>query len=509
MQDADIILSAKHICKSFPGVQALADAELTVKRGEVHALMGENGAGKSTIIKIIGGIYPLDSGEIMIKGEERHFRSIHDAAECGISIIHQELCLSPNRTVAENIFMGREPLIPHTPFVDKKKINEDTKDIFRRLGIEGIAPNDSIDRLSISKQQMVEIARTLSTNADIIIMDEPTSSLTDKETKMLFRFIRDLKEKHISIIFISHRFEEIFEIADSVSVFRNGKFVGASNIKDVNREKLIQMMVGRKLFERDSSDAIGRTSGKKVLEVRNVSTPALLKNVSFDLHTGDILGVYGLVGAGRTELARAIMGIDRMQEGEIVIDGEKLKKISPEITISKGLALIPENRKEQGLVLINTVRYNLTLAVLHLFIKGASVNAHKQKQIIEKYTEALSIKMSSDCAAVMNLSGGNQQKVIIAKWLATAPKVLILDEPTRGIDIGAKAEIYKIMQDLAGDGIGIIVISSEIEEIIHLSTRAMVMYEGGVTAIIDDVKDINKSNLLHCAMGGGEKLWAN
>ncbi|QCX34865.1 sugar ABC transporter ATP-binding protein [Caloramator sp. E03] len=494
----DTILKMSNIHKRFPGVYALNGVDFELRYGEVHALLGENGAGKSTLIKILAGIYQVDDGDIYIKGKKCNIDSVRTSQSLGISVIHQELCLVPYMTVAENIFLGREKAIGRTGFLKAKEINKDAQMILDSLGLD-IKAETIVKDLSIAQQQMVEIAKALSTDSEIIVMDEPTSSLTEKETEMLFNTILDLKSRNISVIYISHRLEELFKISDRVTVIRDGKYIGTRDTALTNREELISMMVGREL--KDLYKRTIRPLGENILEVRNIKRGNILNDISFNLRKGEILGISGLVGAGRTELARAIFGIDRIDSGKIMIEGKEIDIKSPLDAMNNGIVLVPEDRKQQGLVLIRGVGYNITLTVLNQFLKLIKVDKEKEESIALEYINKLNIKTPTIEQIVGNLSGGNQQKIVIAKWLATKPKVLILDEPTRGVDVGAKAEIYSIMDMLASQGVSIIMISSDLPEIINMSDRVIVMYRGKITGIIDR-NDLKQEKIMHFATGG-------
>lgn len=494
----DIILKMQNIHKTFPGVYALNDINFDLRRGEVHALLGENGAGKSTLIKILAGIYSVDQGQIFIEGKECKFVDVKTSQANGISVIHQELLLIPYMTVAENMFLGREPTTRTGSFVKKGEQNRTSQELLNLLRLE-IKATDKVGNLSVAQQQMVEIAKALSVEAEIIVMDEPTSSLTEKEVEMLFKTINDLKKKNISVIYISHRMEELFKITDRVTVMRDGKYIGTKVTKDTTKDELITMMVGREL-----KDLYRRTEhpvGEVVLEVKNLNRKNILKDICFSLKKGEILGVSGLVGAGRTELMRAIFGIDGFDSGEIMLEGKKLSIKSPIDAMNSGIALVSENRKEQGLVLIGSVGYNITLTILKKFIKLAKVDSKMEKSIVKEYVDKLSIKTPSYEQLVGNLSGGNQQKIVIAKWLATNPKVLMLDEPTRGVDVGAKAEIYSIIDMLANQGVAIIMVSSELPEIMNMSDRVIVMCGGEITGILNK-DEFDQGTIMHYATGG-------
>ncbi|MDE5910134.1 MAG: sugar ABC transporter ATP-binding protein [Lachnospiraceae bacterium] len=491
------LLTMDKIDKSFPGVHALKKVSFDLKEGEVHAILGENGAGKSTLMNILAGTYPADSGEISIDGEKKDIRSTKAAQELGISFVHQELLLAPNVTVAGNIYMNREPR-GRFGAVDDKKMYEDAKKLFDMIEVN-IDPHAVVDKLSIAAQQIVEIVRALSFQTRILILDEPTATLSSEETDKLFKIINSLKSQGVGIIYISHRMEEIFTLADRVTVFRDGQHIATHSMQEIEKEKLLELMVGRKLnkyyiHEKCSVDEL-------IFEARDLCTKEKLQHVSIQVKRNEILGISGIVGAGRSELARAIFGVDRLTSGTLYMEGQKLTVKSNRDAIRAGIAMVSENRKKEGLIIEQTLSFNLTLCVLKEFIKGLRVNQKKESNIIELYSEKLKIKASSEEQRVKQLSGGNQQKIVLAKWLATKPKLLILDEPTRGIDVGAKAEIYALLDELVHQGISIVVISSELEEIMNLADRVYVMFEGRVMSCLEG-KDINQNKIMYYATGG-------
>jgi ABC-type sugar transport system ATPase subunit len=473
------LLRMTGICKGFPGVQALKDVDFDLVAGEVHALLGENGAGKSTLIKVLGGIHPADAGDITIAGEPVRIRSVHDAQRAGISIIHQELFMVPELTVAENMYLGREPMSKALPLIlDKHKAVTEAQVLLDSIGLE-LTATTRVGELSIAQQQMVEIAKAISFDSRILVMDEPTSSLTNKETDSLYTLIERLRT-HMAVVYISHRMEELFRISDRVTVLRDGRYIGTRETAKTTSDELIEMMVGRKL--QDLFTKTPAQSGDLVLEARNLCRGKKLRDVSFAVRKGEILGIAGIVGAGRTELMRCICGIDGLDAGEILVRGEKASIKEPKDAIALGIAMVPENRKEEGLILCQSVGFNLTLQALSRFLTGFRFKPKIEREIIADYTRQLSIKTASPDILIEKLSGGNQQKVVIAKWLAAKPALLILDEPTRGIDVGAKAEIYAIIDALAQQGVAIIMISSDLLEIINMSDRVMVMFHGRKTA---------------------------
>jgi len=474
-------LEAEGISKFFPGVKALSNVSFRIKPGTVHALMGENGAGKSTLMKCLIGIYRPDEGQIRIKGQPVQFTDTLDALRSGISMIHQELNLVPHMTVAENIWLGREPM--KFGFVDHGKLNRLTKDLLVKLNIR-LRPDQMVGDLSIASQQMVEIAKAVSWNSDIVIMDEPTSALTETEVAHLFTIIRDLREQGKAIIYISHKMDEIFAITDEVSVFRDGTWVASNETSSYTRQSLITQMVGRELtqlFPKTDSNI-----GEDVLTVRSLTRKDVFHDVSFSVRRGEILGVAGLVGAGRSEVMESLFGMTSIDSGEILIDGVPTKIDSPASAIDKGLAFLPEDRKKSGLFLVLSVMENMSIVKMTDYsAKGGFVNhANMAKDCLEQI-KRLNIKTPTMDQIINNLSGGNQQKVLIARWLLAQPKILILDEPTRGIDVGAKAEIYRLISELASRGVAIIMVSSELPEIIGMSDRVMVMHGGRITGILN------------------------
>ncbi|WP_422446604.1 sugar ABC transporter ATP-binding protein [Thermoanaerobacterium sp. DL9XJH110] len=473
------LLEMKGICRSFPGVKALDDVDLILNSGEVLALLGENGAGKSTLIKILGGIYRKDSGEIHIEGRKVEFNSPHDALKNGIGIIHQELSLIPHLSVRENIFLGREEVNPITKRIDWKRMDEESQRLLTQLGLEDIDLTKSVKDLSVAVQQMVEIARVLSMNCKIIVMDEPTDTLTAQETVFLFNIIKTLKASGKGIIYISHKIEEIFEIADRVQVLRDGKFIGVKDVKNTNAEELIKMMVGRELNEK--FPRVPPDPGNVALELKNVNSPGRLKDISFKAYKGEVLGIAGLVGAGRTELAKTIFGVYDYS-GTILLEGRPVKIRSPQEAIGHGIVYITEDRKAEGLFLDHEVFFNMTLAAIkNMSTRSGRILKYLEKSQVNEYIGKLKIKTPSVKEKVKNLSGGNQQKLILAKWMMINPRIIILDEPTRGVDVGAKVEIYNIINFLKKQGSAIIMISSELPEILGISDRILVMHDGRIT----------------------------
>lgn len=477
---AEELIRMEHIDKSFPGVKALDDVKFELRTGEVHALVGENGAGKSTLMKVLTGVYPKDGGSIYMNGKELTIKGVRDAQEAGIVMIHQELNLMNHLSAAENIFIGREFKKTGNLFLDKAKQNKEAKKLFEKLNVD-IDPTVRVGELTVAKQQMVEIAKAISFDFKVLIMDEPTAALTDNEIEDLFRVIRMLKAEGRSVIHISHRLEELQNIADRITVMRDGTYVDTKNIQDVTVDQIIKMMIGREIFVTKQKN-FENINAPVTLEVKNLNAGRMVQNISFKARAGEILGFAGLVGAGRTETMRAIFGADRYQSGEIIIKGKSVKITSPKIAVENGIAYLSEDRKQYGLALGLDVDQNISLANMKNFINAIGViNKKKSLENSTQQKDALLIKTPSLKQKVKNLSGGNQQKVVLAKWLTRNTDILIFDEPTRGIDIGAKNEIYKLMNELADQGKTIIVISSELPEIIRTCHRVIVMCEGRIT----------------------------
>jgi len=474
-------LEAEGISKFFPGVKALNNVSLRVRTGTVHALMGENGAGKSTLMKCLIGIYRPDQGTIKIKGEPVQFRDTMDALRSGISMIHQELNLVPHMTVAENIWLGREPV--KFGFVDHAQLNKETQALLNRLNIK-LKADSMVGELSIASQQMVEIAKAVSWNSDIVIMDEPTSALTETEVAHLFTIIRDLRQQGKAIIYISHKMDEIFAITDEISIFRDGNWVGSDITSEYTRQSLITKMVGRELTQ--LFPKFNNAIGEEVLTVRNLTCKDRFSEVSFSVRRGEILGVAGLVGAGRSEVMETLFGMTHFDSGEILIDGVPVTIDSPSAAIEKGMAFLTEDRKKSGLFLVLSVLENMSIVNMPEYSgKSGFVSHVKMAQDCMDQIRRLNIKTPTMDQIINNLSGGNQQKVLIARWLLAQPKILILDEPTRGIDVGAKAEIYRLISELANRGVAIIMVSSELPEILGMSDRIMVMHGGRITGILN------------------------
>lgn len=481
MESTKYILEARGIDKSFSGVTVLKGAELCIEPGELHALMGENGAGKSTLMKIIMGIYTKDAG---------------------ISMIHQELSPIPEMTVAENVFLGREQKkFKGLPFVDKKELNQMTQNLLEEFELsEFIRPDMKMKDLNIAQIQMMEIIKAISYNSKVVIMDEPTSSLSEKETETLFQIIDNLKEKKIGIIYISHRMEEVFELSDRVSVLRDGQFIGCVNTKEASREELINMMVGRELEGGYPHNTAQK--GDVVLELKNFTRKGVFENVNLTVHAGEILGMAGLVGAGRSEVMRALVGYDHLDSGEIILEGKNITIKHPKDAVRNHIIMASEDRKELGLVLCRSIKENVSLQNFDKLANASFINKGTERKLADDYTRQMATKMNGIEDMVSSLSGGNQQKVVLAKCLLSDPKVLIMDEPTRGIDVGAKAAIYNIMIELAKQGIAIIMISSELPELIGMSDRVMVMSGGKVTGVLEGDEAASQQRIMNLAFGG-------
>jgi ABC-type sugar transport system ATPase subunit len=480
----EYVLETRDIRKVFPGVVALDGISLKFRQGAVHALMGENGAGKSTLMKILSGMYKPTEGVVLYKGVETEFNEPIESIRLGISMIHQELSPVPHRSVMENVWLGREPLIKGTPFVDHRKMRDDTKALLDDLEL-AIDPRIEMSKLTVAKMQMVEIAKAVSYNSEVVIMDEPTSSLTRSEVDHLFKIIRRLKEQGKAIIYISHKMDEIFAISDEVSVLRDGKYVGTYPAAELNTDKLISLMVGRELNEMFPKVECPITDVK--LEVENLSSPGAFANVSFSVRKGEILGFAGLVGAGRTEVMETLFGMRHKSAGRVSIDGKAVEIRSPEDAIRQRMALLTEDRRLSGIFPMLDVKDNMIMAVIDRYRNrlGKFLNHTQIDNECGEYRNKIKIKTPSLEQKIMNLSGGNQQKVLVARWLLSEPDILILDEPTRGIDVGAKAEIHTLITNLAAKGKAIILVSSELPEILGMCDRVAVMREGQLTGIIE------------------------
>lgn len=494
------VLEMIGIKKSFSGIYALSGIDFSLELGEVHALLGENGAGKSTLIKVLGGIHQPDSGSIKINGKEVKIRNVPEARENGIGIIHQEIVLVPYLTVAQNLFLGRE--IAKGGRINMKETVQKAQEMINALGVN-IRADEMVENLTIAQQQMVEIVKAVSFNGNIIVMDEPTSSLSNEEVEQLFEIIARLKEKKVSIIYISHRMEELFRISDRVTVIRDGVYVGTRKTSETNPNELVAMMVGRDLqnfYARDYNDL---SKAPVALEVKNLTSEGSFENVSFQVRKGEILGFAGLVGAGRSETMESVFGAREYQSGEVYLNGKKQNFKNPMQALKAGLAMVPEDRKKQGLILGNSVAFNLTLSSLHFYMNGVAISEKKRSVVIDEFFKKLKIKAASPDIEAGSLSGGNQQKVVLGKWLATRPDVLILDEPTRGVDVNAKYEIYLTINELAKQGIAIVMISSELPEIINMCDNVCVMRSGRLVGKLSR-EELSQEEIMKYAAGGVE-----
>ena len=493
----EVILRMSGINKSFSGVQALKGAALELRAGEVVALMGENGAGKSTLMKVLTGIHKRDSGDVELFGKKVDFDNIKESQDMGVAIIHQELNMMKDLTVAQNIYIGREPM-KYGVFIDDGKMERDARKLLQYVGVK-ISPDEKLGSLTVGKQQMVEIAKAISLDSKLLILDEPTAALTSVEVDELFRIMNELKSKGIGMIYISHRMDEINRISDRVTVMRDGEYVGTVNTADTNNDEIVHMMVGRKILGNAKEKSSCPEGSPTVLEVRNLTVEGQLHDVSFYLKKGEILGFSGLMGSGRTEVARAVFGADKINAGEIFINGEKVDITSPADAVKKGICYIPEDRKRHGLLLDKNVTENTILASLDKYQRLGVVMDRSAGDEAERINKKLRTKTPSMSQILRNLSGGNQQKVVVAKWLMKNADIFIFDEPTRGIDIGAKTEIYELMEELTRNGKSIIMISSELAEIRRCSDRVMVMCEGRITAELP-IENADQENIMKYAM---------
>ena len=491
----EVILTMKGIDKSFPGVHALDHVDLEVRKGEVHALMGENGAGKSTLMKVLTGIYKKDSGTITYEGKEVEFHNTREAQDAGVVIVHQELNMLGHLTVAQNIFIGRE--FKKGISIDDKKMNEEAKKLFDRMHID-IDPRETMSKLTVGKQQMCEIAKAISHEAKVIIFDEPSAALTEAEIEELFKIIRDLRDQGLGIVYISHRMDEIKVITDRVTVMRDGAYVGTLITKDSTKDDIINMMVGRVIYEDPKTKNMTPPGAPVVLKVEHLNAGKMVQDVSFELHKGEVLGFSGLMGAGRTETMRALFGADPIESGDIYVNGKKVVIRSPQDAVKCGIGYLSEDRKRYGIVVQKTVAENTTMADLDEYSNGPFIDKKREREVAEKFVESLATKTPDVDQLVVNLSGGNQQKVVIAKWLTRNCDILIFDEPTRGIDVGAKNEIYKLMNQLAADGKAIIMVSSEMTEILRMSDRIVVMCEGKTTGELD-ISEATQETIMNMA----------
>jgi ABC-type sugar transport system ATPase subunit len=491
----EIILKMEDISKTFPGVKALKNIDMEIEKGEVHAIVGENGAGKSTLMKILSGAIQKDKGKIILYGKETEITSAQHAIKLGISCIYQELTIFPLLNVAKNIFIGNMPM--RGKIIDLNKMYAETKKVLELLKLK-VSPKTLCRDLSVAQQQMIEIGRAVSRNVQIIIMDEPTSSLTEKEKEVLFRIIRLLKAKGVSVLYVSHKLEEVKEIADRITILRDGTKVKTVSNAQITREEIVENMIGRKMenyFNKETAD-IGGTG----LKVEGLAKQKKFENVSFEVRKGEVLGMFGLVGAGRSEIAGAIFGTEKPDRGKIFIEGKPVSIKNNRQAIKLGICLVPEDRKTQGLVLKLNVKTNISMVKIRAESKWGQVNGKRENEIADQYVKSLNIRTPSLKQVLNNLSGGNQQKVVIAKWLSMEPRVLILDEPTRGIDVGAKSEIYTLISGLAKKGVAVIVISSELPEIMGISDRVITVFEGKITGIIDR-ENFSSNAIMRASLG--------
>ncbi|MGI6152265.1 MAG: sugar ABC transporter ATP-binding protein [Christensenellaceae bacterium] len=497
----DNILEMKNISKSFNGVQVLNNVDLGVRPGEVHVLLGENGAGKSTLIKILSGAYRMEEGEIFLEGQPYVIHSPEQAIHKGISVIYQEFNLNPYVPIYENIFLGKEFM--RRGFTDEKRAIEESRKYMDMIGLN-VSPKTLVSELSVAQRQMVEIAKAISTNVKILVLDEPTAAITDEETERLFEIVRDLKKKNIGIIYISHRMQELFEIGDRCTVMRDGEFVKVLELDKTDSGELTELMVGRQVdFTKIKNEH--KVEGYNMLSARNIGYKNFLKDISFDVKKGEIFGLAGLVGSGRTELAKCIMGAYKRSSGSVSIENGSVELPEHDITevIRRGVVYLSEDRKDEGLILVHTVADNITLPSISQFVKSGLIDTKKLQSSAEEYSEKLRVKTTSIKQLVRNLSGGNQQKVVIAKWLLTNAKIYIFDEPTRGIDVGARDEIYNIMYDIVAQGNSIIMISSDLVEVLKMCDRVGVMREGQLCAIMDNDEVLSQKDILDVALHGG------
>jgi len=491
---AEQIIHVNGLNKSFSGIKALDNIQFDLIKGEVHALMGENGAGKSTFMKILMGLLYSDSGTINFNGELIENMDVHKMLQKGISMIHQEILMVPELTVAQNIFLGREIKLGY--WVDEQQINQKSQEILNLIGLD-LNVRTKAKNLSIAEMQLIEIAKAISNHAKVIIMDEPTSALSEKESEMLFKIIYELKSKGVAIIYISHKLEEIFQIADRITVLRDGKYIATKNTNELNKNSLISLMVGREIENLFASDS--REPGNVILEVQELTKKSKFEDINFRVHAGEVLGIAGLMGAGRTEIARAIFGIDKIDKGEIILKGQKTEIRSPKDAIEKGIGYVSEDRKSLGFIPELSIIENISLSSLKKYSKGWFIQTKHEAKASSQMAGDLKIKAASLQQKVINLSGGNQQKVVIAKVLLTSPSLIILDEPTRGIDIGAKHEIYKLINQLANNGLAVIIISSELPEILGMSDRILVLSKGKQTAILTKL-EATQEKIMHYAV---------
>ena len=493
----EILLEVKNVTKQFPGTKALDNVQLCVEKGEVHALCGENGAGKSTLMNIIGGLFPPTEGELYFERKRITPKNPGEAQKIGIGFVHQELSLCPHLTAAENIYIGR---LPHRgDMIDFSKLWKDADEVLSRFGAK-FSSKTKVSDLTVSEQQLVEIAKSVSLDCKLLILDEPTSSLTDKETNKLFEVVRNLKQEGISVLFISHRMPEIFAICDRVSVLKDGKYVCTMNISDIDADDIIRAMVGRELgnLYPPKSQCIDKT--KEILKVENLSGK-IFENINFKLYQGEILGFAGLVGAGRSEIMLALCGLDAKKSGTVWVNGEEKVFKNYKDAVNEGVCYLTEDRKKSGLYLDMSIKSNMTSANLKAVSRGVWIQEKLEKGLADTYVEKLSIKIAGIEYPISSLSGGNQQKCLLGKWLSVKPKIMIVDEPTRGIDVGAKSEIHSLLRSLANEGVGVIIISSELPEVMGVSDRVIVVHEGNLAGEIDNADMMTEENIMRMASG--------
>jgi inositol transport system ATP-binding protein len=493
----EYILEFRHISKTFPGVKALSDINFGIRKGTVHVLVGENGAGKSTLFKIINGLYKADEGEILFKGRSIHLNGPSEALKAGISMIYQELNIIPEMTVLENMYLGREKSGKSSLFLDNKSMIKEAETYLEQQGLS-FNLKTKMKNLSVAEAQLLEITKAISVNAEIVLMDEPTSSLTEKEFQFLIKKIHELKELGITIIYVSHKLEEIFQIGEYITVLRDGHVINTIPANETGIPEIIEMMVGRKMTEvyPPKQNEIGDI----IFEIKRFNREGIFRNISFSLRRGEILGVSGLIGAGRTEIVRSLIGIDPKDSGEVYLEGKLLKIRTNEDAIKNGIVLIPEDRRKEGLSLIHSVADNVALVSYQNVFKSVWLRHKEIKTLVTKMIRMLTIKTPSMETKVETLSGGNQQKVVLGKWLSVDPQILILDEPTRGIDVGTKYEIYKLIREMCKKGVSIILVDSDLEELMGMSDRVLVVSQGNLTGVLEK-KDINAARIMHLAVG--------
>ncbi|WP_341279299.1 sugar ABC transporter ATP-binding protein [Paenibacillus sp. FSL H8-0537] len=494
----EYLIEMTGINKSFSSVQVLKNAAFRLKAGEIHALMGENGAGKSTLMKILTGVYKADAGIIQVKGKERTFANPTEAENSGVAIIHQELNIIPKLTVAENMFLGRQLVYGRTGILRDKEMKKKTREYMQRLGVE-LDPDAVAESLSIGQQQMIEIAKALSKNAEVLIMDEPTAALTDREIESLFQIMNQLRGEGVGIVYISHRMEEIFRMCDEISVLRDGSFLGTEQTANTTVQHIVRLMVGREIGDRyPQRHAV---IGEERLRVNGLSDGKKLNDISFSVKAGEIVGVAGLMGAGRTEIMRLLFGADKKKKGQVWLDGKIVNISDPASAIAAGIVFVTEDRKHQGLILNMSVRENLSLTNYPFIADKGIISSGKEQELSEQMIKRFNIRTRDAEQTVKSLSGGNQQKIAIGKWLGKLPKVFIMDEPTRGVDVGAKKEIYSMMNELSEQGVAIIMVSSDLPEVLGVSDRVIVVHEGHIASVLDKTQ-MNQEAIMHAATGG-------